>query len=191
VVTVTNTNREPSFVNTMPDQGPIVVGDTLRFKYTATDPDADALTFALVDPPAGASISTSGDFVFVPQTAETFTIIVSVTDQIATVLDTAMVTVITDIRVEPGIPESYALSQNFPNPFNPTTNIKFNLPSESLVTLKVYNLLGEEVASLVNEVLPAGYYNYDFDASALSSGIYIYRIQAEDFISTKKMTLIK
>ncbi len=94
---------------------------------------------------------------------------------------------------EPGnqIPNSYALLQNFPNPFNPSTVIRYDLPKEGLVTLKVYDMLGKEVITLVNESKPAGQYSIKFDASALTSGVYIYRIQANDFVSVKKLILLK
>jgi predicted GH43/DUF377 family glycosyl hydrolase len=85
----------------------------------------------------------------------------------------------------------YKLSQNYPNPFNPTTKIKYQVPSTSLVSLLVYNLLGEVVATLVNEEKPAGNYNVEFKASRLPSGIYFYRLQAGNFVETKKMLLIK
>jgi hypothetical protein len=89
------------------------------------------------------------------------------------------------------VPSNYSLSQNYPNPFNPTTNIKFAVAKTGFVTLKVYDLSGKEVASLVNNNLSAGTYNYAFDGSKLSSGIYFYTIRANDFSETKKMMLIK
>ena len=90
------------------------------------------------------------------------------------------------------IPEQFFVDQNYPNPFNPTTTIKFGLPQASNVDLRVYNVLGQEVAVLVNgENLSAGSYNFKFDASKLSSGTYIYRLQAGSNVVTKKMMLIK
>lgn len=90
------------------------------------------------------------------------------------------------------VPASYSLSQNFPNPFNPTTNIKFGLPKGSMVTLKIYDMLGREVASLVNNLnLAAGNYTYDFNAANIPSGIYFYKLSAGEFSDVKKMTLIK
>lgn len=97
----------------------------------------------------------------------------------------------TDVATTEEIPTEFALMQNFPNPFNPTTNIKFALPKESNVTLKIYNILGEEVANLINQVMPAGYHTYNFDATRLSSGMYIYRIEAGSFVQVKKMLLMK
>lgn len=97
----------------------------------------------------------------------------------------------TDVETKDQLPTEFALFQNYPNPFNPTTNIKFDLPKESNVTLKVYNILGEEVATLVNKVMPAGHQVVTFDASRLASGMYIYRIQAGNFVQVKKMLLMK
>jgi hypothetical protein len=89
------------------------------------------------------------------------------------------------------IPDSYELSQNYPNPFNPSTIISFSLPKEGNVKLGVYNLLGQEVASLVDGFREAGSYNINWNASKLSSGIYIYRIESNSFSVTKKMALLK
>jgi hypothetical protein len=89
------------------------------------------------------------------------------------------------------VPESYSLSQNYPNPFNPTTTISYALPVSEHVKLSVYNMLGEEVATLLNETEGAGYKSVSFDASGLPSGIYIYRISAGSFTDQKKFLLIK
>lgn len=90
------------------------------------------------------------------------------------------------------IVDSYELSQNYPNPFNPNTNINFSIPKSERVSLKVYDVLGNEVASLVNnELISAGKYRVDFNGSGLSSGIYYYSIKTESFIDTKKMILVK
>ncbi len=89
------------------------------------------------------------------------------------------------------IPTEYDLSQNYPNPFNPSTNISFSIPEAGFVQLDVFNLLGQRVATLVSENRQAGIHTVNFDAQRLSSGIYIYRIQSGDFVSTKKMMLIK
>lgn len=89
------------------------------------------------------------------------------------------------------IPNNFELAQNYPNPFNPTTVINFSIPASSNVTLKVYDMLGREVASLLNETKAAGSYAVSFDASQLSSGTYIYTLTAGNFVSSKKMMLIK
>jgi len=89
------------------------------------------------------------------------------------------------------VPSGYALLNNYPNPFNPSTTISFSIPTEEFVSLKVFNSLGEEVAELVNETLFAGNYSVSFDASYLTSGVYFYQINAGIFIEIKKMMLIK
>ena len=95
------------------------------------------------------------------------------------------------VEVDVAAPIDFALIQNYPNPFNPSTIISYSLPQNSLVTLKVYDVLGNEVATLVNETKSAGKYDIRFDASGLSNGIYFYSIKAENFTSTKKMILMK
>ncbi|MHB1687965.1 MAG: T9SS type A sorting domain-containing protein [Ignavibacteriaceae bacterium] len=89
------------------------------------------------------------------------------------------------------IPKTYALEQNYPNPFNPTTIIKYDLPKAGQVTLKVYDILGREVATLYNGNQLAGTYNVSFDASQLASGVYFYQLKSGDYVSIKKMVLLK
>ena len=88
-------------------------------------------------------------------------------------------------------PKMYALRQNYPNPFNPTTEIKYSIPKETFVRLKVYNMLGQEVISLVNEWQAANNYSTRFDASTLSSGVYYYRLLTNEFSSTRKMLVMR
>jgi hypothetical protein len=90
-----------------------------------------------------------------------------------------------------GLPVKFELSQNYPNPFNPSTSINFELPAANFVSLKIYDMTGKEVANVMNEVKEAGYYSVNFNASMLSSGIYFYSIKAGNFVSTKKMMLVK
>ena len=113
----------------------------------------------------------------------------------------------TDVVTEPelvwwqaaNIPQEYALDQNYPNPFNPSTTFEFALPISSFVTLKIYNLLGQEVATLLAEKRPVGIHRFNWDASGLASGVYLYRLQAGDpsqksgqsFVQTRKLILIK
>ena len=89
------------------------------------------------------------------------------------------------------IPTAFLLSQNYPNPFNPSTTIKYSIPNTGLVSLSVCNILGEQVKTLINQEMPAGNHTVQFNASNLASGIYLYKLQAGNFIETKKMILIK
>jgi CubicO group peptidase (beta-lactamase class C family) len=94
-------------------------------------------------------------------------------------------------NLDENIPTEYEVTQNFPNPFNPVTTIKYQIPELSFVTLKVYDVLGNEVGTLVNEEKPIGNYEVEFDGVDLPSGVYFYRLQAGDFVETKKMILLK
>ena len=116
--------------------------------------------------------------------------------------DTFSVTLVDTTKPHPGattsiqnltgnIPTEYKLEQNYPNPFNPATNIKFSIPVQGLVSLRIYNTLGQEVAILVNKELSIGQYEANFDGSKLTSGIYFYKLEAEGFTEIKKMMLIK
>lgn len=98
---------------------------------------------------------------------------------------------VTDLVATKVVPEKYELSQNYPNPFNPVTTLEFQVPNKNMVNVSVYNLTGHKVASLVNKQLDAGFYSLNFDASALPSGIYLYRLTAGNYSSVKKMTLLK
>ncbi|AFH48190.1 Hypothetical protein IALB_0478 [Ignavibacterium album JCM 16511] len=93
--------------------------------------------------------------------------------------------------IEIGIPDEFTLSQNYPNPFNPNTTIEFSLPKDSKVKLVIYNSIGEEVATLINNQLSAGYYKYNWNASDLTSGIYYYKLISDDGFLVKKMMLLK
>lgn len=98
---------------------------------------------------------------------------------------------LTSLERENYLPKTYSLSQNFPNPFNPETSIKFSIPEREFVSLRIYNSLGQEVANSVNQEMEAGSYNLKFDGADLSSGIYLYTIKAGNFVQTKKMILMK
>lgn len=148
--------------------GSTTTSATGNFSFLINDPSVSAVTLTATNPFTG---STSGF---------------------------ARYDLVTAVDETESIPTDFALSQNYPNPFNPSTTIKYTIPSvistkgrNLNVQLKVYDVLGNEVATLVNEVKPAGSYVVDFNASQLSSGIYFYNLQAGSFIQTKKMTLIK
>jgi len=97
----------------------------------------------------------------------------------------------TDVEDLELIPTEFALRQNYPNPFNPSTTITYHLPKTANVELKVYDVLGNEIATLVDEEQPVGIYNVQFTMNNFCSGVYFYKLTAGDYISTKKMILIK
>ena len=99
--------------------------------------------------------------------------------------------VVTDVEKDNSVPTELSLEQNYPNPFNPTTTINYALPTAGIVTLKVYDILGQEVATLVNETKSAGKHEVKFDASRLSSGIYFYQLKTGNFTKNQKMILMK
>jgi len=99
--------------------------------------------------------------------------------------------ILTSVESEADNPANFVLSQNYPNPFNPSTKISWQSPVSSWQTLKIYDVLGNEVATLVNEEKPAGSYEIEFNASKLSSGTYFYQLRAGSFLETKKMILMK
>jgi len=102
-------------------------------------------------------------------------------------------------EIETAVPDKFELSQNYPNPFNPSTKIRYRIPfadthrraSPQNVSLKVYDVLGNEVATLVNEARTPGVYEVNFNASHLSSGMYIYRLRTENFFAARKLLLLK
>ena len=96
-----------------------------------------------------------------------------------------------EVQVEISQPDVFYLGQNYPNPFNPTTNIQYSIPQEGMVSLKVYDLLGKEVATLVNEPQQAGTFDVSFDGSNLASGVYYYMLTSGDLKATKKLMLTK
>lgn len=95
------------------------------------------------------------------------------------------------ISLTVAVPTKYELAQNFPNPFNPSTTIHYQVPADGFITLKVFDLLGREVATLVNEEQKADYYKVTFDASRLASGVYFYRLQAGEFTAVKRLMVLK
>jgi hypothetical protein len=109
-------------------------------------------------------------------------------DILATLVDPSDPTSVPGTEAQP---DGYVLAQNYPNPFNPSTTIKFELRRSSEVELSVFDMLGREVSVLVNETREAGVHEVKFDASGLSSGMYFYRLQAGDFVQSRKLLLIR
>jgi len=96
-----------------------------------------------------------------------------------------------EVKNELVVPTGFSLCQNYPNPFNPSTSISFSLPSRLFVSLKVFDLIGREVATIVSEEMSAGTYSRQWNAANMSSGIYFYRLQAGSFTETKRLVLLK
>ncbi len=95
------------------------------------------------------------------------------------------------MKKTPLSPAAYSLEQNYPNPFNPSTTIRYEIPARSHVTLVVFNMLGQKIAELVNGEKEPGSYGATFNGAGLSSGVYLYRIQAGNFVQTRKLVLLK
>ena len=94
-------------------------------------------------------------------------------------------------NIENAVPPEYSLSQNYPNPFNPVTHLEFGISNPGFVSLKIYDMLGRELKTLVNEIKPAGRFKVEFDGSNFASGVYFYRLKAGEFVQTKSMVLVK
>ncbi|MCC6253620.1 MAG: T9SS type A sorting domain-containing protein, partial [Ignavibacteriaceae bacterium] len=119
------------------------------------------------------------------------TVMKSITEEAIQIYNSNFTDIPTSIENKPIVITEFKLEQNYPNPFNPSTKISWQSPVSSHQTLKVYDVLGNEVATLVNEYKTAGSYEVEFNASSLSSGVYFYRLQAGSFVQTRKMILIK
>ena len=169
----------------------------------ATDQSGDVLGYGITDATGSYSISglAPGSY---SVTADAVGLSTSTTQSVSTSYDSNgnpvvgsvsfAMSAVTSVQQQPqsnAIPKSFVLSQNYPNPFNPSTTIAFSIPQGSKVSLKVYNILGQEVANLVDDYRQAGAYSVQFNASKLASGVYFYRLQANDFAQTKKLLLLK
>jgi hypothetical protein len=147
-------------------------------------------TFFTLEPGESQSVSVN----FSPDTLGSFSafLIINSTEGNDTINLNGTGTTASAIEENVGLlPTKYQLSQNYPNPFNPTTTLNYQIPELSFVSLKVYDVLGNEIVTLVNEEKPAGSYEINFNAANLSSGIYFYKLQAGSFVETKKMVLMK
>jgi hypothetical protein len=155
-----------AWLSAAPTSGQIAVGETadviITYDATTLSPGSHVNTVTVGDPHHGG-----------------IDVVVTLTVQTAT-----------SVGPEP-VPEAYDLKQNFPNPFNPGTRITYSIPSRQFVSLKVYNLLGQEVAALVSKEQSAGPYTVAWDASTLPTGVFLYRLQAGSFVTVKRMLLLK
>ena len=176
---------------------------------SGTESDLRALVF--VDPDTAYSVGRGGTIVYTTDGGQNWTMQASGTEQTlqgvafsdpstgtvvgsnGAILRTTTGGIVVSVRenLHAQLPGRHLLKQNYPNPFNPITSIRYELPFDSEVSLIIYNLLGEEVARLVDKHQPTGSYSVTWDASSIASGIYFYRLQAGDFVQTRKMALLK
>jgi len=200
-ITVTNVNRAPVFTTVIPPNVTVPVHNVpvaYNFLWVASDPDGDPVTFSMEAGPANSNITTNGIYTWFPkvdQAGKSYVLTIRVTDGTLSTLYSETIkasSTITGVEDEfSGIPTEYKLLQNYPNPFNPSTTIVFGLPKESNVRLTVFNILGQEVAVLANRTMAAGYHKVAFEANNLNTGLYIYKIEAENYVSVKKMLFVK
>ena len=211
-VTVTPVN-DPPVIN-LPDTINVTAGvtyslqladipdipDTLRPVYDVDTPDS-LLTFEIGYYPMDGNFTITYDADTYTISGEAnnpgnYTVYVYVSDDSsANSMDSTLILVQNPTSVNDNflnqIPKKYSLAQNYPNPFNPSTVIRYGIPNSGLVTLKIYNVLGREVATLINKYQQAGRYEISFNASELASGIYFYRLHSNNYTSIKKMILLK
>jgi len=199
---------QTSFIDT------VAVGDSVFQNFTITNTGASQLAYGIIDtantpwltisPTFGILDSGQTDFLtiamratgLVPDSTYSAVVYVVSNDPLANSVPltiTLRVTHPTSVQESDRIPTHFALLQNYPNPFNPSTTIKFEIPEAGFVLLRVYNILGQEVATLISETLGAGRYSITFDTDRynLPSGVYFYRMHAGTFVSTKKLVLIR
>jgi hypothetical protein len=180
--------RVPAALDTISKNNP------KTFSVSVTAPTGDQVTYVWkvnnVVVKSGPDSSYTTTFTDPVNTPESVTVVFSIPSGLKD-STTWNLTIITAVVERELIPKEFALGQNYPNPFNPSTTIRYELPTRSHVVLKVYNLLGQEVATLVDEKIEAGRYKVVWDAIAHPSGVYYYRLQAGSFTETKKLVLLK
>jgi hypothetical protein len=182
VITLTNTGNQPIQISGVASAAPGFVASPSQFTIPVGGAVHDTLRFT---PVSEGELTAQIIFTHDSTWADTITVTANGT--------------LTGVLAGMGIPEVYSLSQNYPNPFNPSTTIRYGLPQRSVVSLAVYNSIGQKVATLVDQEQEAAYHEVRFDAGRLASGIYFYRIQARradggqggDFIQVRKIILMK
>ena len=194
IVTVVCENELPiAFIDEI-SPNPAEEGDTVTFSGHGTDADDSIVGYYWSSSSAG-SLSTDSSFSTCSLSVGTDTIYFRVQDDHGAWSEEVSEILVIREGVEdeewPSLPHEFSLLQNYPNPFNPITTIKYALPRNCYVKLDVFNILGQKVATLVDRKQRAGYKVARWDAGALSSGIYFYRLKAGDFVQTRKMVLIK
>ncbi len=164
------------------------IGETVQFVAKGIDAEQMAVSLIPQWSADGGDIDATG--LFTANQTGTFTI--TAANQEGIISGTANVTVASiGITSAEGLPKKFNLSQNFPNPFNPTTTIQFAVKEKCRVVLKIYDILGRETTTLIEQVYESGFHQIMFDATQYATGIYIYKIQMKDFYAVKKMVLLE
>jgi hypothetical protein len=200
-IAISATSNSVPFLNKSIPAQTAYVGQLFTFQVpdsTFLDPDiGDTLTYQATGLPSWLSFDAqTHTFQGTPtQTVRLVSIGITVNDlflaSASTTLRVTVVTPTTNVDDLSTLPTEYGLSQNYPNPFNPTTNIRFEIVDLEFVSLKIFDVLGREVATLMNEEKPKGNYNVTWDASHMPSGVYFYHLTTDNFSQVKKMLLIK
>lgn len=192
---IKSNNSTCSFIDNTAQQGPFLGGNVLKFFQTIDNQTVDAaLTKTSAPGVSGSGTIATFDYKSSVDQTVTFSLSgVSATDSKGSTipLDVLPTGVLVDVKKSVDIPNELSVSQNYPNPFNPSTTIKFSIPNSQFVTLKVYDMLGREATTLVNEEKQPGIYEVKFNGSKLSSGVYFYRLQSGSYSDTKKFILLK
>jgi hypothetical protein len=193
-IRINNINRKPEFTNILQDT---TINNNLILEYTyqAFDPDHDQLIFGSKDTIKNMVINSSGSLTWqIPEEPEEqYRISVFVTDSLDTVITSSIVKVNDVVAIDKTseIPVEYILSCNYPNPFNPVTIIEYALPEETKVKISIFDINGNLIEKLIDRAQSPGYYKITWNASTHTSGVYLYRIMAGQFIDVKKCILIK
>ena len=195
IITVKNINQKPEFTKILPDTS-INNGAEFRYNFTATDSDNDDVIFGLLDTIPGLILQDNGELIWrLPeQTKSQYILDVFVSDKIDTNVTSATIQVedvVSISRVGLGIPDEYSLGHNYPNPFNPRTTIKYGLPKRAKVKISIYDISGNLIKTILNEQKEAGYHKVIWNTNDVSTGVYIYRIQTDNFTDVKKCILMK
>jgi plastocyanin len=186
---------EASGMSFTPSMTNAAVGDTIRFEWVdgfhTTTCDGSTGTSRPVGAASWDEPLTDTDplFIYVIQVAGTYNY--KCNPHFPSMVGTIEATVSSITQISSSTPDRFALNQNYPNPFNPSTKIKFDIAKDGFAKLSIYNMIGQEVATLVNGNLAAGRYEVDWNALQVNSGVYFYKLETDGFIDTKKMLLVK
>ncbi|PID29096.1 MAG: hypothetical protein CR982_03895, partial [Candidatus Cloacimonadota bacterium] len=188
-ITVDNVNRAPSIVSQVPGYNFVVIDEnqTLSFSIFATDSDNDSLSYSWFINGTDQGVNYSS--LYTNFTVGEYIVKAIVTDGIDS--DSTLWNVTSSVNTDENLPKVTKLYQNYPNPFNPSTTIEFDLASDSIVKLLLFDSKGQLVKKLINGYLRRGNHNIVFNADDISSGVYYYKLISKDKVITRKMTLIR